>query len=279
MTTTHDGRAAAARARGTAPGSAVAGAVRLAAYWSTVFRRTWRGGVVSAVVTPLLYVVAMGVLLGGFVEADPSTLEGAGSYLAFVAPGLLAAHAMQLAIGETTYPVMSGVKWHKTYFAMHAAPIGVGSIVLAHVGFTVVRTTLACAVFVSVLVPFGVFATWWAPLAVLAVQVLLTAAFAAPVFAFSAGLDNEWSFNLLFRLGMIPMFLFSGAFFPVANLPGPAEALARATPLWHGVDLTRMLALDTLEVGTALVHVAYLAALTALGGWWAVRRLRTRMVR
>lgn len=264
---------------GTAPTSTVAGALRLSAYWATVFRRTWRGGVVSAVVTPLLYVVAMGVLLGGFVEADPAELEGATSYLAFVAPGLLAAHAMQLAIGETTFPVMSAVKWHKTYFAMHAAPIGIGSVVLAHLAFTVARTTLACAVFVAVLVPFDVFATWWAPFAVLAVQVLLTTAFAAPVFAFSAGLDNEWSFNLLFRLGMIPMFLFSGAFFPVANLPGPLETLARVTPLWHGVDLSRMLALDTLEVGPALLHVAYLAALVALGGWLAVRRLTGRLVR
>ncbi|HEY1135491.1 MAG TPA: hypothetical protein VGE77_13030, partial [Nocardioides sp.] len=109
-----------------APPGTVAAALRLSAYWATVFRRTWRGGVVSALLTPLLYVVAMGVLLGGFVEAGAAELEGASSYLAFVAPGLLAAHAMQMVIGETTYPVMSGVKWNKTYYAMHAAPIGIG---------------------------------------------------------------------------------------------------------------------------------------------------------
>ena len=81
----------------------------------------------------------------------------------------------------------------------------------------------------------------------------------------------------VFRLGMIPLFLFSGAFFPIENLDRWMEVLAKVTPLWHGVDLTRMLTVDTVDAGTALVHVAYLAALAALGWFWAVRRLTKRM--
>ena len=88
-------------------------ASRQADYWLTVYRRTWRGTVISSFVTPLLYVLSMGVLLGGFIEADPATLDGATTYLAFVAPGLVAAHAMQLVIGEMTYPVMAMVKWQR----------------------------------------------------------------------------------------------------------------------------------------------------------------------
>ena len=69
-------------------------APRMVDYWATVYRRTWRGSVVSSFVTPLLYVLAMGVLLGGFIKGDPATLEGAPTYLAFVAPGMLAAQSM-----------------------------------------------------------------------------------------------------------------------------------------------------------------------------------------
>ena len=98
-------------------------ASRQADYWLTVYRRTWRGTVISSFVTPLLYVLAMGVLLGGFIEADPATLEGATTYLAFVAPGLVAAHTMQLVIGEMTYPVMSMVKWQRIAFGMTATPL------------------------------------------------------------------------------------------------------------------------------------------------------------
>ena len=71
-------------------------------YWATVYRRTWKGTVVTSFVIPLLYVMAMGVLLGGFIAGDPARLDGAPSYLAFIAPGLLAAQSMQTAIGETT---------------------------------------------------------------------------------------------------------------------------------------------------------------------------------
>src|SRR3954463_8709842 len=82
-------------------------------YWRTVYKRTWKGTAISSFVAPLFYVVAMGVLLGGFIEGDPAKLEGATSYLAFLVPGLIAAHAMQTAMGETTYPVMSLIKWDK----------------------------------------------------------------------------------------------------------------------------------------------------------------------
>ena len=109
------------------------------------------------------------------------------------------------------------------------------------------------------------------------VQFLVALAFATPIYAFSAGLKDESPFAIVFRLGMIPLFLFSGAFFPIENLDPWMEALARATPLWHGVDLTRMLTLDTVDAGTALVHVAYLVVLATLGWFWAVARLTRRM--
>jgi lipooligosaccharide transport system permease protein len=263
---------------GTAPSNPISGAARLTDYWATVYRRTWKGSAVSSFVSPLFYVVAMGVLLGGFIEADPARLEGATSYLAFVAPGLLAAQAMTTVFGETTYPVMGMVKWHKTYFSMTASPLSVREVILAQLGFVVFRVALSCGAFLAVMAPFGVFESLVGALVALPVQLLVALAFATPVFALSAGLKDESPFALIYRLGLIPLFLFSGAFFPVSNLDGWLQALAKATPLWHGVDLTRMLTLDRLDWSTAAVHVVYLVVLAVLGWFWAVRRLTRRMV-
>jgi lipooligosaccharide transport system permease protein len=263
--------------RSTAPANAFAGAARLTDYWATVYRRTWKGSAVSSFVLPLFYVLAMGVLLGDYVENDPGQLEGASSYLVFIAPGLLASQAMQTAFGETTYPVMGMIKWHKTYFGMTATPLSVREVILGHLGFVLFRVGLSCAVFTVVMAPFGVFESVYGAVLAFLVQFLVALAFATPIYALSAGLKDESAFAIVFRLGMIPLFLFSGAFFPIENLDPWMEALAKATPLWHGVDLTRMLTLDTVDAGTALVHVAYLTVLAALGWLWAVARLTKRM--
>ena len=254
------------------------GTLRQKDYWWTVFKRTWKGGVISSFVSPLFYVVAMGVLLGGFIKGDPTRLEGATSYLAFVAPGMVAAQAMTTVFGEMTYPVMGSIKWHRSYFAMTASPLGVPEVILANLGFAIFRVAVTCAVFLAVMAPFGVFASLPGVLAAFVVQLLIGLAFATPIYAYSAGAKDESAFALVFRLGMIPLFLFSGAFFPVANLDGWMEALAKVTPLWHGVDLTRMLTLGHVDWAMAAVHVGYLAAMAVAGWFWAVRRLTRRMV-
>ncbi len=251
---------------------------RLADYWAVLYRRTWESSVVSSFVVPLLYILAMGVLLGGFIEGDPDKLEGATSYLSFVAPGMLAAQSMTTVFGEVTYPVMGMIKWNRSYYGMIATPLEVADIVFAHLGFVVFRVALVSGVFLAVMAPFGVFSSVPGVLLAFLVQLLIGLAFAAPIYAFTATLKNESGFALVFRLGMIPMFLFSGAFFPVSNLDPWLAALARVTPLWHGVDLTRMLVLGRVDGGMALVHVAYLAVLALAGGLLAARQLRRRLI-
>jgi lipooligosaccharide transport system permease protein len=251
-------------------------APRLADYWLTVAKRTWKGTVVSSFVVPLLYIVAMGVLLGGFV--NPARLDGAPSYLSFVAPGMVAAQSMTTVFGEVTYPVMGMIKWHRTYYGMIATPLGVSDVVLAQLGFIVFRVGIVAAVFMAVMSAFGVFVSVWGVLVAWLVQLLIGLAFAAPIFGVSARLKDESAFSLIFRLGMIPLFLFSGAFFPVSNLGPALEWFARITPLWHGVDLTRLLVLGRIDGSTALVHVAYLVVLSGVGTWWAVRGLTRRLV-
>jgi lipooligosaccharide transport system permease protein len=173
---------------------------------------------------------------------------------------------------------MGMVKWHKVYFGMVASPLRISEVILAHLGFVLFRVATTCAVFLAVMAPFGVFSSFPGVIGAFFVQLLIGLAFATPIYAFSAGLKDESAFALVFRLGMIPLFLFSGAFFPVSNLDRWMEALARVTPLWHGVDLTRMLTLGELDWSMVVVHVVYLVVL-ALAGWlWAIRRLTKRMV-
>jgi lipooligosaccharide transport system permease protein len=247
-------------------------------YWLTVYRRTWRGTVISSFVAPLFYVLAMGVLLGGFIEGDPAELEGATSYLAFLVPGLVAAHAMQTAVGETTYPVMGMIKWQRIYDSMLATPLQVRDLVLAHLAFVTIRVATTCAVFMLVVAPFGIFETWWGALLAFVSQVLVGTAFGSVVYAFTTRLSSPEGFGVLFRLGVFPLFLFSGAFFPITNLGDVGAWLARLTPLWHGVNLSRMFILDNVDWGWAVVNVVVLLALTALGLRWSVTGLTKRLV-
>lgn len=253
------------------------GIARQRDYWWIVYQRTWRGSIISSFVSPLFYVVGMGVLLGGFIEGDPARLEGATSYLAFIVPGLVAVHAMTQAIGETTYPVMSGIKWQRTYHAQMATPLAVRDIVNAHLVFVIVRVAAACGVFMLVLAPFGVFATWWGPLLAWLAQILVGTTFGTIVFGISARMRSEEGFGVIFRLGVVPMLLFSGAFFPVDNLGPVLARVARVIPLWHGIDLSRMLCLDTVDWPLAALHTVVLVVLS-VGGWlWAIRGLERRL--
>jgi lipooligosaccharide transport system permease protein len=246
-------------------------------YWWTAFRRTWKGSVVSYFLQPWLYIAAMGLLLGGYIDDASSGVGGAPTYLDFIAPGLLAATAMQVGTGEVMWPVMGAIKWDKTYYGMIATPLRVVDIVAGHLAFAMFRVASAAVVFVVALAVIGIFSSPQGFLAALAGALLVGLAFATPVYAFSAGARSEQGFALIYRLGVMPMFLFSGAFFPVENLAEPLEWLARLTPLWHGVELCRMGSLETWG-SVAFVHVGYLAALAAVGGWFAVRRLRSRLV-
>ena len=204
-------------------------------YWATVYRRTWRGSVFTSFVTPMFYVLAMGVLLGEFIDDGSADLQGAPTYLAFIAPGLVA-HAMMIAVGEVTWPVLGAIKWNRTYLGMVATPLSVADVVAAHFAFVLFRVATTCGVFLLVLALFGVFASFWGAVAAFAVQLLIGMAFAAPIYGFSAGLKDQIAFALIYRVGVMPLFLFSGAFFPVSNLPDALQvgrrdaAVARGQP-------------------------------------------------
>ena len=233
---------------------------------------------ISSFLSPLLYVLAMGVLLGGFIDGDPDVLEGATSYFDFVVPGLIAAHAMQTAVGETTYPVMGMIKWQRIYDSMLATPLGCRDLVGAHLSFVLFRLATTCAVYNLVLAPFGVYGSWWGPFAAFLSQLLVGMTFAVWVYGFSARLHSEEGYGVLFRLGVFPLFLFSGAFFPVSNLGDAGAWVARLTPLWHGVNLSRMFSVGVVDWAVAALNVAVLVALLVVGWFWSVSGLTKRLV-
>lgn len=251
---------------------------RLVDYWARYYLRTWRASLIQSFVSPLLYIVAMGVMLGGFIEGDPAKLEGAATYLAFVAPGMVAAQTLTTVFGHTTYLLMRMIKWNKIHDSMLATPLAVPDLIASHLVFVALRVALVSGVFMLVMAPFGVFESWWGTLLAFLTQVLIGLAFASCVYAITAGLKSEQGFAMMYRFGLIPMFLFSGAFFPLANLGPVLEWVARLTPLWQGVDLTRMLVLGDVDLSRAAWHVLYLVAMVAIGWFFANRRLTRRLV-
>jgi lipooligosaccharide transport system permease protein len=224
-------------------------------YWVRSYRRVWRGSVVTSIVGPVLYLSALGVGLGSLVNNGKRLGI---PYLDYVAPGILAATAMQLGTFESSYPVMAAIRWSRQFHAMLATPLRIQDLIAGHELFVAGRLTAVSAIYLAILAAFGAIHS---PLALLGVPVavLLGLAHAAPVSAFSAWLQRDEGFNALFRFGVMPMFLFSGTFFPVTRLPHPFREVAYATPLWHGVDLMRHLTLGTAGVLPSLGHVAYLA--------------------
>jgi lipooligosaccharide transport system permease protein len=249
-------------------------ALRSFEYWAYSYRRVWRGSVVTCIVGPVLYLTAMGVGLGKIVNRGP----GVGvPYLDFVAPGILAATAMQLATFESSYPVMAAIRWTRQFHAMLATPLRSRDLLIGHQLYVAARLAAVSAIYLAILAAFGAVHSTYAILAWPA-AILVGLAHSAPVSAFSAWLEREEGFNGLFRFVIMPLFLFSGTFFPVTRLPHGAREIAYATPLWNGVDLMRHLTLGTASLWSSLGHAAYLLLWIAIGLALAMRTYRRRLV-
>jgi lipooligosaccharide transport system permease protein len=238
--------------------------VRQFRFWLTDYRRTWRGTIFSSVLNPVLFLGAMGLGLGTLVNRHGTAHLGGVSYLTFLAPGLLAAAAMETGIGECTYPVLGSVKWNRTYQAAVASPLGPGDVFRGHQLFVTMRLLMNCGIFLAVMAAFGAVRS---PTVIFALPAaLLTGlAFAAPVEAWAITRNKDSGFAVVYRFVLIPLFLFSGTFFPVTQLPAWIRPVAYLTPLWHGVALCRGISLGTLTAGAALLHVGFLAAVAAAG--------------
>ena len=221
--------------------------LRAARYWGYQYKRTWRSSVVTSFLIPVLYLAAMGVALGSLIDKHSHGVDGV-SYVAFLAPGLLAGTCMQIGTNDATYPVMGAIKWVRTYLAQLAGRSASTTCCSGTWPGSRRASPSWSSIYLAVMAAFGVVYSPWAILA-LPAGVLTGMAFAAPVSAFAATQDKDSSFSTLYRFAIIPMFLFSGTFFPISQLPTWLQVVAYVTPLYHGVALCRDLTLGQVGLG------------------------------
>ncbi|GII32819.1 ABC transporter permease [Planotetraspora mira] len=235
----------------------------------TLYRRLWQASVFSSFILPILFLISIGIGVGGYV----GSIEGV-DYLSWIVPGVLVSTAFQICVGESTYPVLGDFKWVRAYHAMRAAPVQPKDIVHGHLLYMIFRVQLSIVAFLLVVVFFGGLHSPWA-LATLPICALLTAAVVTPVTAFAATIESDSYFALLFRFVVIPATLFSGVFFPVEQLPVAIRPVAYASPVWHAVELSRAATLGRAPSWPIVVHIGYLL-LWAVIGLLAARRAFAR---
>ena len=230
------------------------------------YRRTWRGSIFGSFVQPVLFLLAMGVGLGSYVDQASPDAVGGVPYLQWLAPALMVSTVMQGSVFEATFPVMGGFNWDKRYHAMYATPLTAFSISFGQLAWVVTRALMVSTIFCGVIIAFGAAATPGIVL-VVPVAVLTGLAFAGPVAAFMSTQRDTSAFNSVWRFGVTPLFLFSGTFFPIDRLPEFLQPIAWILPLWHGVDLGRNLALGTAWEQPVLMtaHLVILLSM-AIGG-------------
>ncbi len=242
------------------------------------YRRTFRASLFGSFGIPALFLTAMGLGLGGYVDRSADAVLNGVTYLQFLAPGLLASSLMQTGSFEASFPILGGLQWSKIFHAMVATPLRGRDVALGNLAWIALRLTLVGTIFGIVIVAFGASRS---PLIVLAipVAVLTGVAFAAPIMAFTATQRRPDRFAAVFRFGITPLFLFSGTFFPIESLPSFLQPVAWLSPLWHGVDVCRALMLGTIGDAPllALVHVLILVAIATIGAFLAIRTVDARL--
>ena len=129
--------------------------LRAARYWGYQYKRTWRSSVVTSFLIPVLYLAAMGVALGSLIDKHSHGVDGV-TYVAFLAPGLLAGTCMQIGTNDATYPVMGAIKWMRTYFAQLAGPLSVYDVLLGHLAWIAARLAIVITIYLAVMAVFGV---------------------------------------------------------------------------------------------------------------------------
>jgi lipooligosaccharide transport system permease protein len=262
------------RATGRVVGSVRAALLVLEWKW-TWYKGSWTATVFSSVGVPVLYLLAMGL---GFGSQVHSGVPGGVSYLVYIAPALLPAGAIQTAVGECTFPILSGFAWTKLFAGIVATPITPGQLLFGKLLWVGSRLVVSGAAYLLVALAVGA-VTGPGILLSLVFGVCTGLAFGAPIIAVAALVDNDGrAFNVVFRFVVLPMSLFAGTFFPITQLPAWIRPVAWITPMWHGTELARGAEFGTLGFGSALVHLGCLALLFTVGMLVARWRFRVRLM-
>jgi lipooligosaccharide transport system permease protein len=240
-----------------------------------VNRRTWLA-VVSGFFEPLFYLVAIGVgfgsLTGDVVGPDGRPI----SYVAFVAPALLAASAMNGAVYDATFNIFFKFKYARLYDAMLATPIGPVDIAIGEIAWALLRGGLYAAGFFAVMLGMGLVVSAWGLLIVPA-ALFIAFGFAAVGMACTTFMRSWQDFDLV-QLALMPMFLFSTTFFPLTVYPSGVQVGVQCFPLYHGIEIMRALSTGVVDL-SILGHLAYFLVMAVVGLVIAARRLGKLLLR
>ena len=228
----------------------------------------------TAVGSPFLYLFALGVGLATLVDRQNGL--GGTSYLVFVAPALIASAAVTAAVEECIYPILMGFKWNPIFFGMNAAPISGAQIVNGIFIAVLARLLPTTLIYYLVMLVFGAVPS---PLGVLdiPVSILTGMAFGLVIASYIATVEQDVGQPAFIqRFIVIPLFLFSGTFFPLSQMPIFLQWIGWISPLWHGTELGRVVSYGAVETGwLTLVHVLYPLGLCVYG-WRRTQIVVTR---
>jgi lipooligosaccharide transport system permease protein len=235
------------------------------------YRRQWLA-FLSGFAEPLLYLLSIGIGVGELVGKVPGPHGVLVTYKEFVAPGMVAAAAMNGAIFDTTFNFFVKLKYQGVYDAMLATPLTPIDIAAGEVSWSLLRGAAYAGGFLVTMIAFGLVPSWWAVLA-LPGAVLIGFAFAGAGLAATTYMRSWTDFDLV-SAALVPMFLFSATFFPLSRYPGWLQWVVQSTPLYQGVAMERALVLGAVDISVVL-HALYLVALGVFGVRHAGRRLAT----
>lgn len=247
--------------------------LRSVSYFWVGYLRTWKGDIGITFIAPVLYLVSIGIGVGSLVNHGHALKSLGGTYLDFVAPALLATNSMQMGVINGTYGVWSACnQWTGAYRSMQASPLSIDDMLFGHMAWFAFRLLIGAVAYLAISAAFGTVHSF-AALGGLVLGPLVGLAFTLPIGAYAVTARIDAPFTMIFRLLMVPLFLFSGTFFSLSQLPLALRYVAYALPLWHGVQLSRVLYAGSLHGvgwGSALGDLVYLLALT--GGAYLVAR-------
>lgn len=237
------------------------------------------GGVIlfSSTFQPIMYVLAMGLGLGVLVGAETDfSAYGADSYLMYIAPAILASTVAMTAGIEFTFPVMEGFRWRRKYFGAQATALTPQQVAAGHILGVCCRFGIHALIFTGVLFAFGALSS---PAAVLMIfsAMLGGLAMGLPIMAYISTLrDEKGHASMIQRFVIMPLFLFSGTFYPLTNLPQFLQVIGWISPMWHANELGRTLAFgQPTPLWMLLIHAGYLVTVVVLA-WFAVRHVFIR---
>ena len=233
----------------------------------TLYKRIWPSTILSTLLDPVMYLLALGFGLGAYV----GSIQGR-PYLEFIAPGLVASSVMYAAVFEAAWNSYVRIFVERSYESMMATPAELEDVVAGEALWGATRAFIYSIVMLVVLTAFGLVHSWWA-LLVPPVAFLAGLTFFMLGISYTVRCRHMDQLTFLFTLGVTPMFLFSGIFFPLEGLPQPVQVAAWFSPLFHLVSAVRALAFGDVGVAT-LGHAAWLAGALLL--FWGLPSLMLR---